>query len=142
MCGAYGFSVKDAKELYDRFEVVNRLDDFEPHFKIIAGVMNPVITSHSPNKISRMFWGLIPYWASDEKNKFSTINAKTETVAQLATYKRPFREKRCLTQSMGFMNLIKFIITKDHSPGIISSSKIKESLHLRGCVMFGQIKKL
>ena len=25
MCGAYGFSVKDAKEVYDRFEVVNQL---------------------------------------------------------------------------------------------------------------------
>jgi hypothetical protein len=26
MCGAYGFSVKDAKEVYDRFEVVNALE--------------------------------------------------------------------------------------------------------------------
>ena len=66
MCGAYGFSVKDAKEVYDRFEVVNRLDDFRPRFNVRPGQMNPVITSHSPNQISRMFWGLIPHFAPDE----------------------------------------------------------------------------
>ena len=29
MCGAYGFSVNDAKEVYDRFEVVNQLEDLK-----------------------------------------------------------------------------------------------------------------
>lgn len=96
MCGAYGFSVKDAKEVYNRFDIVNTLEDFKPRFNVRPGQMNPVITSHSPNKISRMFWGLIPHWAKDEKNKYSTINAKSETVAQLATYREPFRHKRCL----------------------------------------------
>ena len=32
---------------------------------IAPGQMNPVVTSHSPNEISRMFWGLIPHWAKD-----------------------------------------------------------------------------
>jgi hypothetical protein len=27
MCGAYGFSIHDAKDVYDRFAVVNQLDD-------------------------------------------------------------------------------------------------------------------
>ncbi len=27
MCGAYGFSIHDAKEVYDRFAVVNQLED-------------------------------------------------------------------------------------------------------------------
>jgi putative SOS response-associated peptidase YedK len=96
MCGAYGFSVKDAKEVYNRFDIANTLEDFKPRFNIRPGQMNPVITSHSPNKISRMFWGLIPHWAKDEKYKYSTINAKSKTVAQLATYREPFRHKRCL----------------------------------------------
>jgi len=86
MCGAYGFSVKDAKEVYDRFEVVNTLEDLKPRWNVRPGQMNPVITSHSPNQISRMFWGLIPHWAKDEKRKFSTINATAETAAELPTY--------------------------------------------------------
>jgi hypothetical protein len=33
MCGAYGFSVKDAQEVYDRFEVVNKLEDLKARWK-------------------------------------------------------------------------------------------------------------
>ena len=37
MCGAYGYSVKDAKEVYDRFEVTNTLEaytGFHPDFYV------------------------------------------------------------------------------------------------------------
>jgi putative SOS response-associated peptidase YedK len=102
MCGAYGFSVKDAKEVYDRFEVVNSLEDLKPRWNVRPGQMNPVITSHSPNRISRMFWGLIPHWAKDKSFAYKTINARAETVATLATYKEPFRHKRCIVPATGF----------------------------------------
>src|SRR4051794_20571865 len=102
MCGAYGFSVKNAKDVYDRFEVVNTLDDLKPRFNVRPGQMNPVITAHSPNQISRMFWGLIPHWAKDDKYKYKTINAKAETVAELPTYRGSFRHKRCLIPATGF----------------------------------------
>ena len=58
MCGAYGFSVKDVKEVYSRFGIQNTLFDFKPRFNIRPGQMNPVVTSHSPNQITRMFWGV------------------------------------------------------------------------------------
>ena len=102
MCGAYGFSIDDAKEVYDRFAVVNQLEDLHPRFNLRPGQLNPVITRHSPNQISRMFWGLIPHWAKDEKRKFSTINAKAETVAELPTYRDSFRRKRCIVPATGF----------------------------------------
>src|SRR4051794_153534 len=104
MCGAYGFSVKDAKQVYDRFEVVNILEDFKPRYNIRPGQMNPVITSHSPNQISRMLWGLIPHFAK-EKNyayKYSTINAKAETIAQLPSYRGPLRQHRCIIPATFF----------------------------------------
>jgi putative SOS response-associated peptidase YedK len=102
MCGAYGFSVKDAKEVYNRFDIENTLDDFKPRFNVRPGQMNPVVTSHSPNKISRMFWGLLPYFAKDEHYKYKTINAKAETVAELPTFRKPLRERRCLVPATGF----------------------------------------
>jgi putative SOS response-associated peptidase YedK len=49
--------------------------------------MNPVITSRSPNEISRMFWGLIPFWAKDDKKRFSTINARAETAGKSPAYR-------------------------------------------------------
>jgi putative SOS response-associated peptidase YedK len=102
MCGAYGFSVKDAKEVYDRFDIVNTLEDFKPRFNVRPGQMNPVVTAHSPNQVLRMFWGLLPHFAPDEKYKYKTINAKAETVAQLPTFREPFRHKRCIVPATGF----------------------------------------
>ena len=102
MCGAYGFSVKDAKEVYDRFEVVNRLEDCKPRWNLRPGQMNPVITSASPNRISRMFWGLLPHFAPDEQYKYKTINARAETVAKLPTFREPLRHTRCIVPATGF----------------------------------------
>jgi putative SOS response-associated peptidase YedK len=64
--------------------------------------MNPVVTSHSPNEISRMFWGLIPHWARDDSFKYKTINARAETVAKLATFREPFSYTRCIVPATGF----------------------------------------
>jgi putative SOS response-associated peptidase YedK len=102
MCGRYGFSIKDAKEVYERFDVYNELADLTARYNIAPGQMNPVITSHSPNQISRMFWGLIPHWAKDDKHKFSTINARAETAATSPAYRRPFRQTRCIVPATGF----------------------------------------
>jgi putative SOS response-associated peptidase YedK len=116
MCGAYGFSIKDAKEVYDRFEVVNTLEDLKPRWNVRPGQMNPVITSHSPNQISRMFWGLIPHWAKDKSFAYKTINARAETVATLPTYKEPFRHKRCIVPATGFYEPDKIHFTKPPFP--------------------------
>jgi putative SOS response-associated peptidase YedK len=116
MCGAYGFSVKDAKEVYDRFEVVNQLEDLKPRWNVRPGQMNPVITSASPNRISRMFWGLIPYWAKDEKSTWSTINARAETVESAASYRVPFRRRRCIVPATGFYEPDKINFAKPPFP--------------------------
>jgi putative SOS response-associated peptidase YedK len=116
MCGAYGFSIYDAKEVYNRFQIANPLEDLQPRFNLRPGQLNPVITSHSPNRISRMFWGLIPHWARDEKRKFSTINAKAETVAELPMYREPFRHKRCIVPATGFYEPDKINFKKQPFP--------------------------
>jgi putative SOS response-associated peptidase YedK len=102
MCGAYGFSVNNAREVYDRFAIVNMLEGLKSCWNIRPGQMNPVITSHSPNRISRMFWGLIPHFAVDENYKYKSINAKAETVSRLASFREPFRHKRCIVPATGF----------------------------------------
>ena len=116
MCGAYGFSVNDAKEVYDRFEVMNTLEDLKARWNVRPGQMNPVITSHSPNQISRMFWGLIPHWAKDKSFAYKTINARADTVASLPTYKQPFRHKRCIVPATGFYEPDKIHFAKSPYP--------------------------
>ncbi len=116
MCGAYGFSVKDAQEVYDRFEVVNQLADLKPRWNVRPGQMNPVITSASPNQISRMFWGLIPHWAKDKSFGYKTINARAETVAKLPTFREPLRHKRCIVPATGFYEPDKINFSKPPFP--------------------------
>jgi putative SOS response-associated peptidase YedK len=102
MCGRYGFSVKNAKAVHERFDTVNELTDFKPRWNITPGQENPVITRHSPNSISRMVWGLIPSWVPDDRFKFKTINARVEGIESKRVYGKPFRTQRCLVPATGF----------------------------------------
>jgi putative SOS response-associated peptidase YedK len=116
MCGAYGFSASDIKKVYTRFSVVNTLPNYKPRYNLRPGQMNPVITSHSPNQISRMVWGLLPHIANDEHYKYRTINAKAETVASLPSFREPFRHKRCIVPATGFYEPDKNHYTKPPYP--------------------------
>lgn len=61
----------------------------------------PVVVRHSPNSIELMKWGLIPFWAK-EPLPYSTINARSETVAEKPTYRKPFKSQRCIIPADGF----------------------------------------
>src|SRR5437868_6453541 len=116
MCGAYGFSVKDAKEVYYRFDIANTLEDFSPRWNIRPGQMNPVIVHLEKKEIERMFWGLIPHFAEDEKYKYKTINAKAETVDKLPSFRSPLKHKRCLIPATGFYEPDKIHFSKPPFP--------------------------
>jgi putative SOS response-associated peptidase YedK len=48
-------------------------------------------------------WGLIPYFARGEPPRFSTINARIETLATAPSYREPWqRGQRCLQVASGF----------------------------------------
>jgi putative SOS response-associated peptidase YedK len=47
-------------------------------------------------------WGLVPGWSKDARPKYSTINARVESVAEKPTYRAAFRHKRCLIPADGF----------------------------------------
>jgi putative SOS response-associated peptidase YedK len=106
MCGRYGFSIKDAREVIDRFDLLNTIDEIEKlenSNNVGPGNQHSVIVQTSQgNKIGRFFWGLIPYWAKDESMKYSTINARADRVAEAASYRKPFRSKRCLVPASHF----------------------------------------
>jgi putative SOS response-associated peptidase YedK len=116
MCGAYGFSVQKAGEVYDRFGVMNRLKELKPRYNIRPGQMNPVIVNQEQKEIELMFWGLIPHFAHDRKYQYKTINAKAETVDQLPTFRGPFKRTRCLVPATGFFEPDKEHFTKPPFP--------------------------
>ena len=46
--------------------------------------------------LDRLLWGLIPYWCRDAKGGRRPINAKSETVATLPTFRDAYRRRRCI----------------------------------------------
>ena len=47
-------------------------------------------------------WGLIPYWAKDQKIAYRTINARAETVDKAPSFRQAFSKRRCLIPADGF----------------------------------------
>ena len=47
-------------------------------------------------------WGLVPAWSKEPKVKYNTSNAKAETIETLASYRTPFRKRRCLIPATGW----------------------------------------
>jgi putative SOS response-associated peptidase YedK len=51
-----------------------------------------------------MRWGLVPFFTKDlsKIKSLSTINARAETITKSATYREPFKKRRCLVPASGF----------------------------------------
>ena len=47
-------------------------------------------------------WGLLPSWSKESSTRYSTINARAETVASKPAYRGPFQRRRCLVPADGF----------------------------------------
>ena len=81
---------------------------YEPNFYFNAFSLPrvPVICNDKADKIQMYQWGLIPFWAKDEeyanKIRFSTFNAKAETITQKPSFKSPVKNKRCIVICNGF----------------------------------------
>src|SRR5260221_4524369 len=59
-------------------------------------------TETKQRSLDRLRWGLVPYWAKDEKIGFKTINARAETVDTAHSFRSAFKKRRCLIPADGF----------------------------------------
>lgn len=61
----------------------------------------PVITDENTGEVQMYHWGLIPFWAKDDKIKKMTLNAKIETVTEKPAF-RNAASNRCLVLGTGY----------------------------------------
>src|SRR5512138_124256 len=73
-----------------------------PRFNIAPTQDVPIIIRRSPNQLVMMRWGLIPFWAKDEKIGSKLINARAESVAERPAFRTSMKDKRCLVPTTGF----------------------------------------
>ncbi|MEM8935134.1 MAG: SOS response-associated peptidase [Pseudomonadota bacterium] len=76
--------------------------NFQPNWNT-APTHNVLIcnTRNGERRIEEMKWGLVPPWMK-EKPKFSTINAKSETLEEKASWKGSLHKQRCVIAISGF----------------------------------------
>ena len=102
MCGRY-VSPDDAS-IEREFNLVKTEWTFPPSFNVAPTQRVPVVRTIDGERCgSRLRWGLIPFFAKGMAPKYSTINARIETVRTAASYRGPWnRNQRCLVIASGF----------------------------------------
>lgn len=106
MCGRFTHKLSwtDIVRLY-------RLTDPEPpqgwsaRYNLAPSQIAPVIRRNpdtGARELAMLRWGLVPFWAKDEKIGYSCINARAETVATKPAFREAFRRRRCLVLASGF----------------------------------------
>jgi putative SOS response-associated peptidase YedK len=102
MCGR--FVVKSATEVIrDLFGDYEVIEQYEPNFNVAPSAMAPVYLQGRDGKQRRnLQWGLVPFFAKDPKIGFKTINARSETIHQLPSFRHSFRKRRCAVTADGF----------------------------------------
>lgn len=106
MCGRSSLTVTE-KELEARFNASFYSEDLErynpiPNYNMAPSQLLPVITDADPDHINLYRWGLIPFWAKDEKIGYKMINARSETVAEKAAFRQALAQRRCLWPIDGY----------------------------------------
>lgn len=77
-------------------------------------------------------WGLIPFWAKDEKIAYKTINARAETVATAPAFRATYERRRCIRQGLRERRLRNFRVVvglKTQPPAIRKSEKPAQPHH-------------
>ena len=129
MCGRY-VSRSEKQRIAETFHAQIIPQDYDPDFvpdyNVAPTTLQPVIRLNSETRqreLTRLRWGLIPFWAKDLKSAsklaYSTINARAETVATSPTFREAFKRRRCLIPVDAFYEWQK-INTKNKQPYAIA----------------------
>jgi len=76
---------------------------FRPRYNIAPTQQVPAVRLVDGKRQLALFhWGLIPSWAKDKKIAYSTINARSDTVATKPAFRSAFKRRRCLVLADGY----------------------------------------
>ena len=112
MCGRYSLTTRfDA--LLPRLKgqlPVGLIEHYAPRLQVRPG--EPVLVQrqeHGVPQVALMLWGLVPEWSKeplapgpDGRRRSRPINARSETVAETAFFRGPWRHRRALLPADGF----------------------------------------
>lgn len=104
MCGRY--TLKENKEQVASWldAVLEGFEDYEPNYNVAPSNEMPVmVDDKSRQRLVYPFrWGLLPFWAKEQKTSYSMINARAESLADKKSFKPCFESQRCIVPASGF----------------------------------------
>jgi putative SOS response-associated peptidase YedK len=102
MCGRY--VTKDQAAIERAFSIVKPWWRFEASYNVAPSQQVPVVRENAGESEGAMLrWGLVPFFCKGVAPKYSTINARIETVETAASYRGPWkRGQRCIQVAAGF----------------------------------------
>ena len=53
-------------------------------------------------ELVRLQWWLLPFWSKEPRIKYSTFNARVETVQKAASFRDPLKRRRCIVPVLGW----------------------------------------
>lgn len=100
---------RSRKAIEKRFSVsapLLRDFDFNLFYRAFDHPLLPVITLEDPGKVQMMRWGLVPTWTRSaeeaEKLRQATLNARSESLHEKASFRHTLQRQRCLIPVGGF----------------------------------------
>jgi len=102
MCGRFAL-YSSFQSIKDYADLLNKSDELDANYNVAPGQEIPVITNQEDQyNLKFCKWGLIPFWAKDEKIGYKLINTRSETIAEKPSFKYAFQLRRCLIPANGF----------------------------------------
>jgi putative SOS response-associated peptidase YedK len=121
MCGRFSLFTQE-EMIREAFHLGNTCPlKLKPRYNIAPSQNIPVVRNTGNQEMVFAKWGLVPSWSKEPKTKYSTINARIETVAEKPTYRTSFKRKRCLIPADGF-----------YEWKVINGKKTPHYIHMNG----------
>ena len=107
MCGRY-LNRRLKQEIAEYFKTGKVFEEpLAPDYNIAPTTFQPVVRLDRDNnerELVLLRWGLVPFFANKlaDFKGMSTFNARAESIATSATWREPFKKRRCLVPADGF----------------------------------------
>lgn len=101
MCGRFTITIEPAF-FQQELDLGKVPAEWTPRYNTAPTQDIPVVLDKDTRDVEMLRWGLIPFWAKDEKIGYRMINARSETIQEKPSFRNAFKQRRCLILADGF----------------------------------------